>query len=96
MKGFVTFIRERGVVGFAIGFILGGAVSKMVSSFVDDIINPLVGLIWNSSKGLSGLMVGPVALGNFLSASIDFIILAAVVYYVFKGLGLEKLDAPKS
>ena len=35
MKGFLTFIREQGVIGLAIGFILGGAVSKVVAAFVN-------------------------------------------------------------
>lgn len=96
MQGFIQFIREQGVIGLAIGFILGGAVSQVVASFVKDIINPLIGLVWNSSEGLSGLMVGPVALGSFLSITINFLIIAAVVYYGFKGLGLDKLDAPKT
>lgn len=95
MTGFIQFIREQGVIGLAIGFILGGAVSQVVASFVKDIINPLIGLVWNSSEGLSGLMVGPVALGSFLSITINFLIIAAVVYYGFKGLGLDKLDVKK-
>lgn len=96
MQGFIQFIREQGVIGLAIGFILGGAVSQVVASFVKDIINPLIGLVWNSSEGLSGLMLGPIALGSFLSITINFLIIAAVVYYGFKGLGLDKLDAPKT
>ena len=40
MKGFLEFIRERGVLGLAIGFILGGSVTKVVSAFLADILNP--------------------------------------------------------
>lgn len=95
ITGFIQFIREQGVVGFAIGFILGGAVSGLVKSFVDDIINPLIGLAFGSVKTLSGWMVGPVLLGNFLSVLINFFIIAAVIYFMFKGLGLDRLDRPK-
>jgi large conductance mechanosensitive channel len=96
MHGFIQFIREQGVIGLAIGFILGGAVSKVVSSLVTDVINPFVGLLFGSIGGLADMMVGPVMLGSFVSAIIDFLIIAAVVYYGFKGLGLDKMDAPKT
>ena len=95
MQDFIRFIREQGVVGLAIGFILGGAVSGVVSSLVDDVINPIIGAIFGSTEGLSALMIGPVALGSFISVLIDFIIVAAVVFFVFKQLGLDKLDAKK-
>ncbi len=91
-KGFIKFIREQGIIGLAIGFILGGAVSKVVGALVSDIINPIIGLIFGSRAGLAGFMLGPVALGSFIAVVIDFLIIAAVVYYFFKGLGLDKLD----
>jgi large conductance mechanosensitive channel len=94
ITGFVQFIREQGVIGLAIGFILGGAVSKVVSSLVTNVINPLIGLLFNS-EGLATMMVGPVALGSFVSALIDFGIIAAVVYFIFKGLKFDQLDVKK-
>lgn len=94
--GFVTFIREQGVVGLAIGFILGGAVSGLVKSFVDDIINPIIGLMFGSVEGLSEWMIGPVSIGSFVSVFINFVIVAAVVYFMFKGLRLDKLDKKKN
>ena len=95
LAGFISFIREQGVVGFAIGFILGGAVSGVVKALVDDIINPLIGLAFGSVNSLSGWMLGPVMIGSFLSVLINFLIIAAVVYFVFKGLRLDRLDVPK-
>lgn len=95
MKEFVTFIREQGVVGLAIGFILGGAVSRVVSSIVGDIINPIIGAVFGSTSGLVYMTLGPVQLGNFIAVLIDFIIVAAVVFFIFKKLGVEKMDAKK-
>lgn len=92
---FVSFIREQGVVGLAIGFILGGAVAKVVSSLVNDIIQPLIGLLVGHAEGLAKLSFHGVAYGNFIATLIDFVIVAAVVYFGFKLLGLEKLDAKK-
>lgn len=98
-QGFLDFIREQGVVGLAIGFVLGSAVSKLVSSLVTDIINPLVGLILGSVGNLKdlALSVGPVKIlwGDFISTTIDFLIIAMVVYYGFRVLGLDKLDKKK-
>jgi len=99
VSGFVTFIREQGVVGFAIGFILGGSISKVVASLVSDIINPLIGIVLGGTEGLAARAVtigkATIFYGKFISTLIDFLILAAVVYFVFKGLGLEKLDKKK-
>jgi len=100
MQNFITFIREQGVVGLAIGFILGGAVSELVKSFINDIVNPLVGLLLGSVTGLKSATVpffgATILWGNFVSLLINFVIIAAVVYFGFKGLGLDKLDRPKA
>jgi len=93
--GFFDFIRERGVAGFAIGFILGGAAQKLVQSLMDDIINPAVGL-FGGTQNLTQFMVGQFKVGNFLSTVLNFFILCLVVYLIFKVLHLEKLDKPKS
>lgn len=99
IQGFMDFIQEQGVIGLAIGFILGGAIAKVVSSFVTDLINPLIGLILGSTKGLEGAKImlfgAKIMYGHFLSVTLDFLIVAAIVYFVIKGLGLHKLDKKK-
>jgi large conductance mechanosensitive channel len=99
MKGFVNFVREQGVIGLAVGFILGGAISKVVSSLVADIINPVLGIIMGAAGDLSqaSLIVGKAQImwGRFISNTIDFLVIATVVYFGVKGLGLEKLDKKK-
>ena len=94
MTGFIQFIREQGVIGLAIGFILGGAVGKIVTSLVTDVINPLLALAFGEA-GLTEMMWGVVNIGTFISAIIDFLIIAAVVYFGFKGLRLDRLDTKK-
>lgn len=96
MQNFLSFIREQGVVGLAIGFILGGAVGKVVASLVNDIIMPVVALLLGSTEGLKGLAIYGISYGAFISTLIDFVIIAAVIYFVFKKIGLDKLDKPKS
>lgn len=96
--GFVDFIREKGVVGLAVGFIFGGAVSKIVASLVENIINPVVGILLGKVNLIDKvLLVGEVQLkyGAFISSLIDFVIIAAVVYFGVKWLGLDKLDKKK-
>lgn len=96
ISGFIDFIREQGVVGLAIGFILGGSVSKLVSSLVNDVIQPIIGLLFGSPEGLKAMTIaGTIKYGQFLAAAIDFFLIAAVVYFGFKGLRLEKLDRKK-
>lgn len=99
MKGFIDFIREQGVVGLAVGFILGGAVSKVVSALVTDIINPLLGLVLGMVGDMktASLQIGSAKIlyGDLLSVLIDFLVVAFVVYYGVKMIGLDRLDKKK-
>lgn len=99
MKGFIDFIREQGVIGLAVGFILGGAVSKVVTALVTDIINPLLNLALNAAGGLKtasfGIGSARILYGDLISVTIDFIIVALVVYFGVKFMGLDKLDKKK-
>lgn len=99
MKGFMNFVREQGVVGFAVGFILGGAIAKVVTAALTDLVNPLLGLILGSTKGLEkvyfSIAGAKIMYGDFLSVLINFIVVAAVVYISVKILRLEKIDRKK-
>lgn len=96
MKGFIAFIRKQGVVGLAVGFMLGGAVAKFVTALVTDVINPLLGLLLSKAGNLKDATwtVGPAVLkwGDLVSVTIDFIVIAAVVYLGVHMLGLDRLD----
>jgi large conductance mechanosensitive channel len=99
MKGFLTFVREQGVVGLAVGFILGGAVSKVVAALVSDVINPILGIILGAAKGMetASFKIGPASIlwGHFLSVIVDFLVVALVVYFGVKKLGLDKINHKK-
>ena len=96
LTGFMDFIRKQGVVGLAVGFILGAAVTKVVSSAVTDIVNPVLGLLLGSVDGLKATFFeidgAKIMYGNFLANVLDFTVVAAVVYFGIKLIGLEKLD----
>lgn len=93
--GFLQFMREHGVMGLALGFILGTAVSKVVVSFSSDIINPILAYVLGSADNLEKISIGSIHIGNFIGNALDFAIIAAVVYLLFKMLGLDKLDVKK-
>ncbi len=99
MRGFLEFVRERGVVGLAVGFILGGSIAKLVTAFVTDLVNPVVGVFLGKVGGLKSMYL-PIAgvrilWGDFVASLIDFFILAVVVYFSIKILRLDKLDRKK-
>ena len=97
-SGFLDFVREQGVITLAVGFIIGGAVTKLVNSFVVDIINPILGLVLgkvNLANASVKVGAATIAWGNFVSALIDFFVIAAVVYFGFKFLRLDRVDIDK-
>jgi large conductance mechanosensitive channel len=99
LSGFFEFIREQGVVGLAVGFILGGSITKVVTSLVNDIINPVLGEVLGAASQLSNqyIVLGSAKIkwGGFANTLVDFIIVALVVYFGIKLIGLEKLDKKK-
>ena len=95
VKGFIEFVRKAGVVGLAVAFILGAAITKIVTSLVQDIINPVIGIILGRVN-LAHLSINigdaHINYGAFIGNVIDFIVVAAVVYFGVKLLRLDKLD----
>jgi large conductance mechanosensitive channel len=93
--GFLDFIRGYGVVSLAIGIVIGSAVTNLVNALVVSLINPLVGIFLpgsNLARATFTIGGSTFAWGAFVSALINFIIIAAVVYFGVKGLGLDKID----
>jgi large conductance mechanosensitive channel len=99
LQGFFDFVRQKGVVALAIGIVIGTAVTGVVNSLVNDIINPVVGifLVVNNLEALT-MQIGDatIGIGKFISTLIDFVIIAAVVYFGTKWLGLDQTRSKKS
>ncbi len=93
---FVEFIRERGVVGLAVGVILGSSVTAAAHSFVDNVIDPVLALLIGSENRLDQatihLSTAEIRIGHFISALIDVLLLILLLYIVFRLLRLDKLD----
>lgn len=95
MKGFMEFVRKQGVVGLAVGFIVGLATASVVTALVGDLINPVIGaIVGQGSLDTLTFTIGDAVFsyGHFIGVLINFVIILAVVYLLFKVLRLEKLD----
>ncbi|MEN3303661.1 large conductance mechanosensitive channel protein MscL, partial [Pseudonocardia sp.] len=88
LKGFKDFILRGNVVDLAVAVVVGAAFSAIVTAFTAGIIQPLVNAITPpSSPGLGLQLVSgkPSAYIDFaavITAGINFLIVAAVVYFV--------------
>ena len=91
---FKQFAMKGNVVDLAIGVIIGGAFSKIVSSFIDDVITPLLLKPALEAANLQKIedltILGGVKYGMFLSAIINFIIVAFVLFLLVKGMNAAK------
>lgn len=85
---FKEFAMRGNVIDLAVGVIIGAAFQKIVSSLVDDIISPVIGLF--AKTDLSALVVNvfdvDIRYGSFLTAIINFIIMAFVIFVIVKTL----------
>lgn len=103
--GFMEFVRQQGVVGLAIGLAIGTAATVLVKSIVDNMVNPVIGALLPGSSDLNSKFVcigsngaeciNKIAWGPVVSNLISFLAVAAVIYFVVKGLQLDKLDKKK-
>ena len=94
LSEFKDFAMKGNVVDLAIGVIIGGAFGKIVSSFIDDVITPLLLSPALKAANLSKIeeltIFGGVKYGMFLSAVINFIIVAFVLFLIIKGMNATK------
>jgi large conductance mechanosensitive channel len=92
---FVFFLKTFGIIGLAIAFIIGQAASQLVTAFVNDIIDPIIGLFLPGGN-LSGLSVQVPNLygdatsdfkyGDLIANIIDFLVIALIVFILYKQL----------
>lgn len=82
---FKAFISRGNVIDMAVGIIIGGAFTAIVSSLVEDIINPIIGLFGGMNfDRYKVTLMGEATLnyGEFLTAVMNFIIMAFVVFFL--------------
>ncbi len=94
MSEFKAFAMKGNVVDLAIGVVIGAAFGKIVSSLIDDVITPLLLKPALEAAHLSKIeeltAFGSVKYGVFLSAVINFIIVAFILFLIIKGINATK------
>lgn len=91
IKGFKEFIMRGNVIDLAVAVVIGAAFTAIINAIVEGLINPLVGVIFQLGD-LSGWVwevptlsgsTSNFAVGAILTAAINFLAVAAIVYFVF-------------
>lgn len=90
LKEFKEFAMRGNVMDLAIGVIIGGAFKGIVDSLVKDIISPIIGVV--AQEDFSTLTVDilgvDIRYGAFITAIINFIIMAFVIFMLVKGINI--------
>ena len=81
LKGFRNFIARGNVLDLAVAVIIGVAFSGIVDSLSKDVITPIIGML-GGQPDFSAIKVGPINIGNFINAIVNFLIKAAGVYFL--------------
>jgi large conductance mechanosensitive channel len=88
LKGFKEFLARGNIVDLSVAVVVGTAFTGLVTKFTDSIIQPLISRIGaggQSHYGVLRINIGggqTIDLNVFLSAAFNFILIAAVVYFL--------------
>jgi large conductance mechanosensitive channel len=92
LKGFKEFILRGNVIELAVAVVIGAAFTAVVNSIVTNLINPLIGVIFQANSLDNAMDVSiptlsgedaVIKFGAVLGSLITFVVVAAVVYFVF-------------
>jgi large conductance mechanosensitive channel len=97
MKEFVGFLKEYQVIGLAIAVIIGSKAAELVKTVVDQLVMPFVGLLvpggdWRTMS--FSIAESKFGVGMVIGATIDFIIVAALIF-LFAKLVLKETTITK-
>jgi len=94
LKEFKEFAFKGNVLDLAIGVVIGGAFGKIVKAVVDDVVMPAIGVLLPSGRwreaGLHLRGDAKILWGDFLGVTIDFIVVAFVLFLVVRTLNHMK------
>ena len=88
LQGFKDFIMRGNVIDLAVAVVIGGAFTAIVTAFSDNLINPLIASIGGAEVNglgfniISGNDATFLDFGAVITAAINFLLIAAVVYFV--------------
>jgi large conductance mechanosensitive channel len=96
LKEFREFAMRGNVIDLAVGVIIGAAFGKIINSVVSDIVMPLLNPVMPGGDWRT-MEVGPgVKIGAFLAATLDFIVIAFVLFVIVKTINrLKKKEEAK-
>ncbi len=99
VEEFKEFIDKGNAMDMAVGVVIGGAFTAIVTALTNDIINPLITLLTGGAVGEDGvaipLTIAGFNIGNFISAIINFLIIAIIVFALIKSINKMKNAASK-
>lgn len=100
LQEFVDFMQKFGIIGLAIAFVIGQASSKLVTALVTDIVSPLIGLAMPNTEDLKTMSFtigkSTFAYGDMVTNVIDFLVIAFIVFLLYKQLSRLKLVEDKT
>lgn len=89
LKEFKEFATRGNIVDLAIGVVIGGAFQKIVNSLVNDIIMPFISIL-TGKVDFSDMVItigsASIKYGNFITAIVDFIIIAFAIFLLVRYL----------
>ncbi len=97
-KEFIAFLKQYGVIGLAIAVIIGGKLNDLVASFVNDLLMPIVfqpALRAAHVDDIRKLSYNGILYGKFVGASVDFAIVAFVIFLIAKYVLKEQVVSKK-
>ena len=82
LTGFKKFILKGNVIDLAVAVIIGAAFSSVVDALVKSVMMPLISLLVGEPNFDDFLAFGDVRFGVLLTAVVNFLLVAAAIYFV--------------
>ena len=92
MQGFKNFLLRGNVIDLAVGIIMGTAFTAVVTALVQSVLMPAISMLVQSPNFDSFLVFGQIKVGVFLTAVVNFLLVAAALYFAVV-MPMKKLNA---
>ena len=81
LKGFKDILIRGNVIDIAVGIIMGTAFTAVVTALVQSVLMPAISMLFHFPNFDSFLVFGQIKIGVFLTAVVNFLLIAAAVYF---------------
>ncbi len=104
VDGFTDFLRDQSVIGIGIGLVLGTQLKTVVDSITNGFVLPVTQLFLPGKQKFTDLTwtvhmgnrATAIQWGNVVYTIFNFLLVAVIVYAIFKLLKLDKLSKKKT